>query len=63
MQNKIIVLITSGKHESTDYARVVLFDGKNEAEDYCKRQTSGKTKYWSKAEIVKEDETIDLGYE
>lgn len=56
----IIVLVTTGKHESVDTAKVRLFDERWEAEDYCKNINTGKQKYWINAEIVQDSVPIEL---
>jgi hypothetical protein len=56
----IIVLVTTGKHESVDTAKVVLFFERFQAEDYVKGISTGKRKYWTKAEIVDSNEVVEL---
>lgn len=56
-----IVLVTSGKHESVDAAQVHVFDSFVSAADFCRSKNTGKKKYWTKAEIVNEGESVELG--
>lgn len=56
----IIVLVTTGKHESVDTAKVRLFEERFQAEDFCKATSTGKRKYWQNAEIVREHEVVEL---
>lgn len=55
-----IVLVTSGKHDSVDYAKVRLFEEYAQAEDYIKRTCTGRQKYWNHAEILRDGETVEL---
>ena len=55
-----IVLVTSGKHESVDFVKVVFCASREDAEAFCKDTNTGRIKHWTKAEIVKESETIEL---
>lgn len=57
---KVIVLVTEGKHEIIDYATVVLFNNEKEAKEFCRINNTGFCKYWKKAEIIEEDERIEL---
>jgi len=56
----IIVLKTSGKHESVDYAEVRLFDDRKSANVYCDMVSTGHKKYWVNAEIISEGKEIEL---
>jgi hypothetical protein len=56
----IIVLVTTGKHESVDTAKIRLFEERFQAEDYCNLMNSGKMKYWKYAQIVKDGEQVEL---
>lgn len=56
---QIIVLQTSGKFESVDSAKVLLFEDEQKALEYCSRKTK-PGKYWTKAEIVEAGKEIDL---
>lgn len=58
---KIIVLELQGKHESTDFATVRLFDSETEAEKFCAEKNTGRQKYWTVAQIVMEGEKVELG--
>ena len=58
---KIIVLVTEGRDDSADYAKVVLFDTKQEAEVFIDTVSSKeRTKYWTQAEIVYNKEQVRL---
>lgn len=50
--DKVIVLVTEGKHESVDYVTVFMFDTEDEASKFCKEKSTGKQKYWIDACIV-----------
>ena len=56
----VIVLETSGKHESVDYATVRVFDTLEEANDYCHGVATGLVKYWTEAIVVQNGEKIEL---
>lgn len=58
---KIIVLVTEGKHDSVDYVTVLTFDDNMSALKFCKANSTGKQKYWQNAEIVKSGQKVDLG--
>ena len=60
MEKQVIVLVTKGKHETVDYAQVMIFNTACLAEIYCKQTNTGKEKYWVKAEIVGEGKEIEL---
>jgi hypothetical protein len=60
MNKPIIVLRTKGKREMADYASVHLFNSLAEAETFCREQSTGKQKYWVKAEIIEEDYTVEI---
>ena len=49
---KTLVLVTEGKHESVDFAKVVAFDSYLAAIEFCQATNTGRTKYWKKAELV-----------
>lgn len=55
-----IVLVTKGKNDSVDYVKVVLFDNKEDANTFVSLSCTGKQKHWQHAEIVREDEQVDL---
>ena len=57
----IIVLVTTGKHESVDYAKVRLFEERFQAEEYCKQISTGKQKHWTDAVIVDDSVTVEIG--
>lgn len=57
---KTLVLVTEGKHESVDYAKVVTFASKLAALGFCEANNTGRTKYWKKAEIVEDGERVEL---
>jgi hypothetical protein len=58
---KIVVLRTSGKHDSVYYATVVLFDAIKEADQYIAEVTTPiGSKHWVQAEIVLEKEEVEL---
>ena len=56
-----IVLLTEGKHESVDYATVVLFNDRVAAIRFCKQMNTGKEKYWKNAEVVEDRVRVALG--
>lgn len=59
--DKIIVIVTSGKNESVDYVKVVLFDKFLAAHAYVEATSdTEKKKHWTTAEIVPVGRTIDL---
>jgi hypothetical protein len=58
--NQIIVLTTEGKHESVDYASVIIFQTIEDAIVFCNNFCTGKTKHWKHAEIVQDNERIEL---
>jgi len=59
--DKIIVLVTEGKNDRVDYAKVVLFDTKQEADVFIDTVSSKeRTKYWCQAEIVYNKEQVEL---
>lgn len=55
-----IVLVTEGSGYNVDSAMVVIFDSKDDAEDYCLAKISVGTKYWTMAQIVESGEEISL---
>lgn len=55
-----IVIETSGKHDSVDFAKVYLFQHRSDAEAHIAAVCTGKTKYWRNAEIVSEGKEIEL---
>lgn len=55
-----IVLVTKGKHECVDYAKVMLFDDETFAESFCESVRTGKVKYWTDAQIVNAGEEVEL---
>jgi len=55
-----IVLITTGKHETVDTAEVRLYQNKEDAEKACKEISTGHTKYWTEAQILKNGEEVYL---
>jgi hypothetical protein len=57
---KIIVLLTQGRFRITDHATVYLFDDLSEAEDFCSKNTNGKTTVWVKAQIVNHAVSVEL---
>jgi len=56
----ITVLVTHGKHESVDYAFIMIFDTLIEANSYVEGIRTGKCKYWTDAEILTPGEEIEL---
>ena len=54
-----ILLITYGKHDTTDSFCIKLFSSKEEAMSHAKK-VSFTGKYWCKAEIVTKDQEIYL---
>ena len=56
----VLVLVTTGKHESVDTARVFAFANYALAEAFCESRNTGKIKYWTKAEIVSDGEKVEL---
>lgn len=58
----IVILVTQGKHDSVDYAKVVIFekDKADEANEYLKKNNTGRIKYWTKAEIMTRGDAVDL---
>jgi len=56
----IIVLVTRGKHESVDFAFIMMFDTTIEANSYVEGINTGKCKYWTHAEIMMPGEEIEL---
>lgn len=58
--DKVIVLITRGKHDSVDYAQVVLFETIGAAQTFCKEKCTGRKKYWTDAVIVRNGEEVEL---
>jgi hypothetical protein len=59
MSKPIIALRTKGKRDAVDYISVHLFESLEKAETFCREQSTGKQKYWVKAEIIEEDTTIE----
>lgn len=57
---KTIVLETSGKHESVDFAKVYVFERRSDAEAHIAAVCTGRTKYWRHADIVGEGEEVEL---
>lgn len=56
-----IVIVTKGKgYSSPDSAWVQLFSNRDEALKYVHDIQDIKGKYWTKAELVEESETVDL---
>jgi len=55
-----IVLATSGKHDSVDYASVHLFDDESDALAFCLKNNTGPKKYWVKAEVVQQGIQVEL---
>ena len=56
----VIVLVTKGKNESVDYAKVMLFEKKTEAIRFCADTNTGKKKYWANADILENGEEVEL---
>lgn len=59
-ENKFIVLTRTGKRESCDYAKVNLFNSKEEAENYCNKLRDLAYKYWTASDVIEENKEIDL---
>ncbi len=57
----VIVLVTEGKHESVDYVKVMLFDNRTLALEFCKVNNRGPKKNWVYAEIIDAGTRIELG--
>ena len=57
---KVMVLVTRGKHESVDTARVFAFANYALAAAYCESRNTGKVKHWTKAEIIDDGEEVEL---
>ena len=57
---RIIVLVTEGKNESVDFAKVATFGNRIAALEFCKANSTGRTKYWKKAEIIEDGERVEL---
>lgn len=55
-----LVLETEGKGDSVDYARVLIFQSKEEAEEYVSGVPQIKEKYWKKAEIIAPGAKVEL---
>ena len=55
-----IVLETSGKHETVDYATVRIFATREDANEHCRKVATGQVKYWTEAIIVDDGERIEL---
>lgn len=61
--SKITVLKTEGKgRERADFVTVMLFDKKEDAENYCEENTNLDSKYWSFAEIINTGEKLEPWY-
>jgi len=61
VDEKVIVLTTKGKGEGApEYAVVNVFETKSLAAMYCNLTNKSDEKYWTKCEIVNNDEIIDL---
>lgn len=56
----IIVLVTNGKHESVDYAKIRMFESTWQADEFISSVSTGKCKYWTYAQIVEEFEQVEL---
>lgn len=56
----VIVLETKGKHESVDEAKVLLFNDPLIAAQYIQKVNTGPIKYWTKAEVVRDGERVEL---
>lgn len=56
----VIVLVTEGKYESVDYAKVATFGNRIAALEFCKANNTGRTEYWKKAEIIEDGEKVEL---
>ena len=56
--NKVIVLVTSGKHESVDSCTVCIFDSREQAERYI-QEWSISGKYWRKCQIVNSGQQVN----
>lgn len=56
----VIVLVTRGKRESVDYAKVLLYETPQLAREACQRMNTGPKKYWTRADIVQDAEEIEL---
>ena len=60
--SKIVVLKTEGKGENKpDFVTVMLFDKKEDADNYCKENTK-EGKNWSFAEIISVGEKLEPWY-
>jgi hypothetical protein len=58
--NPIIVLVTAGKHERVDYAKIIHFDTLSEAQDFVDVSCTGKQKHWQIAQIVNVGAFVEL---
>ena len=58
--NRVIVLVTEGKHESVDYAKIATFENRIAALEFCKANNTGRKKHWKKAEIIEDGEQVEL---
>ena len=58
--NPIIVLVTAGKHERVDYAKIIHFDTLSEAQDFVNVSCTGKQKHWQIAQIINVGASVEL---
>ena len=59
--DQILVLVTEGKHEAVDYARVCTFSDLASANNFIDSINTGKKKYWVKGEVVENTKQVELG--
>lgn len=58
----IVILVTQGKHDAVHCAKVVIFekDHADAANEYLKKNNTGRIKYWTKAEIMTRGDAVEL---
>lgn len=61
MTPEVIVLVMRGKGDGrADYAEVYTFSNHEAAQAFCEKQQNTTSKYWTRAEIVVQGESVEL---
>ena len=56
----ILVLMSQGKNDSTDYVTIKKFDTYPQVNKFIKENDSGTVKHWTQCEIIDMDEKVEL---
>ena len=59
----VVVLVTKGKREDIDDVCIRIFDTELDAKSFIKEVDTGPKKYWTKAQIVEDNQSVDPLYD